>query len=280
MVSGMTPFFDAFEEYANANIILTAVTAPPALVFGAGVNVIISVNEPAAVCGVKQITSAIYAYFDPASEGMAKAFIEWLPGYVPGIYVTVPSGFETYAGTILSEFGSDTGVTVQLSVQTVLSFGGSVNVIMTPDKISAASLAGGGVTPGDIEERAYMAPDGTIVYIFLRMDAEDATDPLMDWIMNEKLDIRINISSSRLVEMTKFFEAFARYTNVNFILNTYDSGHPPLILDDTVDMVIKNNDTSLIYGCIVIENAAYVFYKLDADGMVKFFIDWLWEQVS
>jgi len=273
---GMAPFIEAFVEYTNASVITYPVSGNPPVSFGGNVTIFVTVPGAAAPYEhIDMMTSEGRAtvYFADGIAGMPKFFAEWLPASedLGKVRVGVADGEESYIGSLLDGFGN---VTVQ--ALSPLSFAGDVNVITSFAHIPKASLAGGDVTAEGIVEKAYVASDKTIVYIYMRGDAHETTDPLTDWLFSQKVQLHILQSKNREAEAKPVLNAFAGYANVELVITLWTTGHAPLNFTGGTEIIINDTDT-LPPGVSVAQMvpSAYAYYENNPDGMVKLFVDWL-----
>ena len=280
MMPEMRPYFDSFEAYANANIIITQAASPPPLSF-VGTDIIITVNTPHTGYGTIRISPSVHAYFQTGIGGMAGFFIEWLPDMGGGINVAVSDDIKDKMEALFADFENDVGTGVAATPSAAPTFAGGADMIMTSARVAAGSLVGGGVTTADIIERAYVMSDMTIVYIYLRTDAAGTSDPLMGWLFAQTADVNVTVWSNRLPGMQVFFLAFEEYANVSFIITTY-SGSVTVTFGGTVDVYVTGPGTTAPFGNFELTTdggPVMVFYD-DPKGMAEVFVDWLYAQAT
>jgi hypothetical protein len=269
----MMPLIEEFGRHTNANMQITLSDSQPPVAFGPGIDVILTVSTLHSGCGTKQITPSVHAYFVNGTGGMAGSFIEWLPDIRSGIHIMFSSGVSDVIAPLINEFEGIAGTSVQISsvaLGSPMSFADGVNILMTldPTMISAE------VPPAEMKEKAYVAENGTIVYIFIKKGTEELTDALIDHLMAQKRILKIVFANSTKDDVEQVTEEFAGYTNVTYVLDQV-TGHPEVEFTDGIDIVIRGHSVSYTeHGCMVMDNNVYVYYKHDSQGMAKLFIDW------
>jgi hypothetical protein len=267
MVSDMMPLLTEFYAYTNAQITIYAETSPPDIDFSS-VDVIISVNTPHSGYASKRLSQSMYAYFPADLTGMPALFVDWLPGIGSNINVTVSQDIEHIVGSFLADFELIYGSEVRISSSASPSFADGIDMIMTSDPAEADALAVGGIV-----KKVYMTQDGTLIYMLLRGDALDVSDPLTGWMSDNGPELRLTIFEPMFGNMTELLAEFSAYANVT--VTTVRSASPPALDFRDTDVIISVNTPHSGFASKRLTSSMYAYFPTDLTGMPALFADWL-----